>query len=177
MRKETIRFVVESRNGVVTNIGKSTIYQLPINFKGGSVKWFDDSKLIKKTNKWLYADLTVKRGESVIHMRFEYLRKDLVSKSNYLAFANIDIAEAIADITDDDLILELNSTGIILNRFMPNSAERNDTKIIVWINLESEEISVQRVGFNKFHNKKYIEDIEFSISGWDEMALIEYIQR
>ena len=110
-------------------------------------------------------------------MRFEYLRKDLVSKSNYSSFANIDIAEVIADITDDDLILELNSTGIILNRFMPNSAERNDTKIIVWINLESEEISVQRVGFNKFHNEKYIEDIEFSISGWDEMALIEYIQR
>ena len=51
MRKETIRFVVESKNGVVTNIGKSTIYQPPVNFKVGSVKWFDDSKLIKKTNK------------------------------------------------------------------------------------------------------------------------------
>lgn len=51
MRKETIRFVVESENGVVTNIGKSIIYQPPVNFKGGSVKWFDDSKLIKKANK------------------------------------------------------------------------------------------------------------------------------
>ena len=110
-------------------------------------------------------------------MRFEYLRKDLVSKSNYLAFANIDIAEVIADITDDDLILELDATGIILNRFVPNSAERNETKIILWINLESEEISVQRTEFSKFHNEKYIEDIEFSLSGWDEMALIEYIQR
>lgn len=49
MKKETIRFVVESKNGVVTNIGKSTIYQPPVNFKGGSVKWFDDSMLIKKS--------------------------------------------------------------------------------------------------------------------------------
>ena len=177
MRKETIRFVVKSENGVVTNIGKSIIYQPPVNFKGGSVKWFDDSKLIKKTNKWLYADLTVERGEIEIHMRFEYLRKYPVSKSNYLAFANIDIAEVIADITDDDLILELDATGIILNRFVPNSAERNETKIVLWINLESEEISVQRTGFSKFHNEKYIEDIEFSLSGLDEMALIEYIQR
>lgn len=110
-------------------------------------------------------------------MRFEYLRKDLVNKSNYLAFANIDMAEVIENITNDDLILELDSTGIILNKFMPYSAERNDTKIIVWINLETEEISVQRSGFSKIQNDTFIEDVEFSMSGWDEMALIEYIQR
>lgn len=108
-------------------------------------------------------------------MRFEYLRKDVVNKSNYWAFANIDMAEVIAELTDNDLILELDATGIVLNRFMPNSAEKNETKIIAWINLESEEIRVQRVGFSKFHNEKYIEDLEFTYTATDEAALIEYI--
>ncbi len=108
-------------------------------------------------------------------MRFEYLRKDLVDKRNYWAFANIDMAEVIAEIKDDDLILELDATGIILNRFLPYSAKENDTKIIVWINLETEEISVQRSGFSLMQNDTFIEDVEFSMSGWDEMALIEYI--
>lgn len=108
-------------------------------------------------------------------MRFEYLRKDAVNKSNYLATANINMAEVIAEITDDDLILELDATGIILNKFMPMSAEKDADKIIVWINIETEEISVQRAGFSKFQNEKYIEDIAFSMSDWDEMALIEYI--
>lgn len=108
-------------------------------------------------------------------MRFEYLRKDAVNKSNYLATANINMAEVIAEITDDDLILELDATGIILNKFMPMSAEKDAAKIIVWINIETEEISVQRAGFSKFQNEKYIEDIAFSMSDWDEMALIKYI--
>lgn len=110
-------------------------------------------------------------------MRFEYLRKDAVNKSNYLATANINIAEVIAEITDDDLILELDSTGIVLNRFLPHSAEKDDTEIIVWINIETEEISVQRAGFSQIQNDTFIEDVEFSMSGWDEMALIEYIQK
>lgn len=105
-------------------------------------------------------------------MKFEYLRNDGV-----VAIANITMAEVIEELTDDDLILELDSTGIILNRFMTLSAEKDETKIIVWINLESEEISVQRSGFNEFQNDNFIEDIEFSMTGWDEMALIEYIQR
>lgn len=108
-------------------------------------------------------------------MTFEYLRKDLVNKSNYWAFANVSMAEVIAELTDDDLILELDATGIILNRFVPNSAERNETKMIVWINLESEEISVQRAGFSKFHDEEYIENLEFTYTVTDEAALIEYI--
>lgn len=43
-----IQFAVEKKNGVVSRIGKSTILTPEINFKGGSVKWFDDRKLIKK---------------------------------------------------------------------------------------------------------------------------------
>lgn len=108
-------------------------------------------------------------------MRFEYLRKDLVNKNNYWAFANIDMAEVIEDITDADLILELDSTGIVLNRFLPYSAEKDDTEIIVWIKLETEEINVQRAGFSKMHNEEFIEDIKSSMTRWDEIALIEYI--
>lgn len=51
MKKQTVKFAVESEHSIITNIGKSTIYQPSIKFKGGSISWFDDSKLIKKTNK------------------------------------------------------------------------------------------------------------------------------
>lgn len=46
--KQTITIYTESKNGIVTNISKSTIEQPKIKFKGGSIKWFDDTKLIKK---------------------------------------------------------------------------------------------------------------------------------
>lgn len=105
-------------------------------------------------------------------MRFEYFRND-----GCVALANINMVDVIAEITDDDLVLELDTTGIILNRFMPLSAEKNETKIIVWVNLETEEISVQRSGFSKFQNEEYIEDVEFTYTAADEMALIEYIQK
>ena len=48
MQKQTVSFAVENRNGVVTNIGKSFIETPAIKFNGGSIKWFDDSKLLKK---------------------------------------------------------------------------------------------------------------------------------
>ena len=48
MQKQTIQFAVQSKNGVVQRVGKSTILQPKTNFKGGSVKWFDDNKLLKK---------------------------------------------------------------------------------------------------------------------------------
>lgn len=105
-------------------------------------------------------------------MRFEYFRND-----GCVALANINMVDVIAEITDDDLVLELDATGIILNRFMPRSAEKDETKIIVWINLETEEISVQRTGFSKMQNDKFIEDVKFTCTAADEMALIEYIQK
>lgn len=42
MQKQTIQFAVESKNGVVEKIGKSTILQSETNFKGGSVRWYDN---------------------------------------------------------------------------------------------------------------------------------------
>ena len=39
MHKTTVQF---------EKVGKSVIFQPKTNFKGGSIKWFDDSKLIKK---------------------------------------------------------------------------------------------------------------------------------
>ena len=49
MHKQTIQFAVESKNGVIQRIGRSSIYQPKTNFKGGSIKWYED-KPKKKTN-------------------------------------------------------------------------------------------------------------------------------
>ena len=48
MEKQTIVFTTTTENSVVNQIGRSLIEQPAIHFKGGSVKWFDDSQLIKK---------------------------------------------------------------------------------------------------------------------------------
>lgn len=42
MQKQTIEFAVETNNGVVERIGKATILQPKTNFKGGSIKWYED---------------------------------------------------------------------------------------------------------------------------------------
>ena len=52
--KKTIRkklnraFVVETDHGIVTNIAYSTIMQPNVKFSGKPMKWFDDTKLLKK---------------------------------------------------------------------------------------------------------------------------------
>lgn len=48
MIKHEMQFAVVTKGGVVVQVGKSQIYQPKIDFKGGEVKWFDDTKLIKK---------------------------------------------------------------------------------------------------------------------------------
>lgn len=48
MDKQTLEFAVETKDGVIKRIGKSVIEQPEIKFKGGEVKWFDDSQLIRK---------------------------------------------------------------------------------------------------------------------------------
>lgn len=48
MYKQTIEFVVRSKNGVVTEITKSTIYQPKPNFKGNSIKWYEDKPKKRK---------------------------------------------------------------------------------------------------------------------------------
>lgn len=50
MKKETIQFAVKKKNGVVTQVGHCYMTQPQVKFKGGSVKWFDDSKLLKSTD-------------------------------------------------------------------------------------------------------------------------------
>lgn len=50
MTKQKIQFAVVVKNGVITSVGKSQIYQPKTNFKGGEIKWFDDTKLIRKDN-------------------------------------------------------------------------------------------------------------------------------
>ena len=42
MQKQTVQFAVESKNGVVQRVGKSTILQPRTNFKDGSIKWYED---------------------------------------------------------------------------------------------------------------------------------------
>lgn len=42
MRKQTVQFAVETKNGVVQRIGRSSILQPKTNFKGGSIKWYED---------------------------------------------------------------------------------------------------------------------------------------
>lgn len=47
MKKQSIQFATEIKKGVVTKIGRSTVFQPKTNFKGSSLKWFDDHKLLK----------------------------------------------------------------------------------------------------------------------------------
>ena len=51
MQKQTIQFAVETKNGVVQRIGKSTIYQPKANPNPKGIKWFDDRKLLKENKK------------------------------------------------------------------------------------------------------------------------------
>lgn len=49
MQTQTIQFAVESKSGVIQRIGRSSIYQPKTNFKGGSIKWYEDKP--KKADK------------------------------------------------------------------------------------------------------------------------------
>ena len=49
MQKTTITFAIKTKHGVVTEIGRSSILQPKTYFKGCSIKWFDDCKLLKST--------------------------------------------------------------------------------------------------------------------------------
>lgn len=47
MKKQTVNIAVQTEKGVVTKIGHSAVLQPNPKFKGGSVKWVDDRKLVK----------------------------------------------------------------------------------------------------------------------------------
>ena len=51
METQTVTFTTVKKNGVITKIGRSTILQPKPIFKGGAVKWYDDSKLLKAGRK------------------------------------------------------------------------------------------------------------------------------
>lgn len=48
MQKQTIQFATVIKNGVVQKVGKSIILQPKTNFKGGSIKWYEDKKKADK---------------------------------------------------------------------------------------------------------------------------------
>lgn len=48
MQKQIVTFAVETKTGVIQRVGKSTILQPKVDYKGTGIKWFDDSKLLKK---------------------------------------------------------------------------------------------------------------------------------
>jgi hypothetical protein len=49
--KQTVEFAVVTKNGVVQQIGKSSILQPQTNFKGGSIKWYEDKPKKKDKDK------------------------------------------------------------------------------------------------------------------------------
>lgn len=44
MKKQTIEFATVINNGAIEKLGKSSVLQPRTNFKGGSVKWYEDRK-------------------------------------------------------------------------------------------------------------------------------------
>lgn len=48
MKKQIVSFAVQTdKQGTIQKIGRSVIEQPKVNFKGGSVRWFDDSLLVR----------------------------------------------------------------------------------------------------------------------------------
>ena len=42
MQKQTVEFAITRNNGIVTRIGRTSINQPKTNFKGGTVKFYED---------------------------------------------------------------------------------------------------------------------------------------
>ena len=49
MHKKTMQFATVAKNGVIQKIGRSTVEQPKVNFNNKGIKWFDDSKLYRRT--------------------------------------------------------------------------------------------------------------------------------
>lgn len=49
MHKQTVQFAVTRNNGIIAGVGRTGILQPKTNFKGGSVKWYEDKA--KQKNK------------------------------------------------------------------------------------------------------------------------------
>ena len=48
MKTQTMQFAVQKKDGVIENVGRSSVLTPKTNFNGKGIKWFDDSKLLKK---------------------------------------------------------------------------------------------------------------------------------
>lgn len=42
MQKQTVQFAVKRDNGIITKVGRTGIIQPKPNFRGGSLKWYED---------------------------------------------------------------------------------------------------------------------------------------
>lgn len=51
MQKTINQFAIVTKNGIVQKVGKSVIFTPKTNYQGGKMKYFDDSKLLKKNRK------------------------------------------------------------------------------------------------------------------------------
>ena len=60
MLHQTIHFAVITENEKVQQIGKSTVYTPKIAYKGGGIKWFDDTEYKKKQ---IYEENNNQKGE------------------------------------------------------------------------------------------------------------------
>lgn len=49
MQRTKADFAVKAKNGIVTNVGRSSVYMPKTNFGGGSIKWHEDEP--KKVHK------------------------------------------------------------------------------------------------------------------------------
>ena len=49
MQKQTIQFAVQSKNGVIEKVGRSSIYQPKTNYQGNGITWYEDKP--KKADK------------------------------------------------------------------------------------------------------------------------------
>lgn len=47
MKEQRVNIAVKTESGVIKQISQGVIFQPELQFKGGTVKWFDDSNLIK----------------------------------------------------------------------------------------------------------------------------------
>lgn len=50
MKRQTVEFGFKKQNGAIASMGKAAIYQPKTNFKGNSIKWYED-KPKKKEDK------------------------------------------------------------------------------------------------------------------------------
>lgn len=42
MQTQAVKFAVTHNNGIITRVGRTSIQQPKTNFKGGSIKWYED---------------------------------------------------------------------------------------------------------------------------------------